>query len=74
MPRIVDRDNMNVDLCVSCYDEETWEQYVCDVMYPGADFDVEHPPYSDDIYHCEACGKQLTDQDNHPREFRSVFK
>lgn len=65
MPRIVDSDNNNVDLCSGCYALDVADvSFLTETYGASYDLNVEHPPYSLDDYRCESCQKQLTDRDN----------
>lgn len=68
-------ENDNLDICAKCWrglDAEdvigATEHSRADVEAAFADEDLEtgcdHPDYADEDYHCELCGKHLTEKDN----------
>lgn len=70
MPRIYTGASDPLDFCFYCFPTQAkaWEDYG-----PGEGperrrgncfgYDAEHPPYENENYHCEKCGRRLCDID-----------
>lgn len=50
------------DYCIPCY-RKALPQAIFDNTWNGMqhDLDADHPPYQDEDYTCQTCGRKLTD-------------
>ncbi len=56
--------NESFDFCQRCYPNMRHAAIMFNAPLGDVDMDNEHPPYSDDAYRCESCGRALVDWDN----------
>lgn len=57
--------NECLDYCQGCWVEKRYEDNIPEGLDSQfVDLDTEHPPYEHELYHCEACGKLLEEEDN----------
>lgn len=78
MPRIYDSASNPLDFCGRCFPSESVaEKRYGNVAKTGNGpdgrgncfgWDVEHPDYEFENYHCTKCRKRLREVDNYPRE------